>query len=89
MSDREVSETRAQALLKEAGITAAERRSACVVLAGRALAAADGDRQAAKAVLIEALEAIGEWPYTPARRGKPPRGCVTATVNYERPGGSS
>ena len=66
----EVSESRARALLKDAAVTAAEERSAQVTLADRALIAADGDPEAAKVMLREALEITGFWPYEP---GQPPK----------------
>ena len=61
----EVSESRTMALLKEAAITGAQERSAQVTLADRALIAADGDTDAAKAMLREALEITGLIPYEP------------------------
>lgn len=61
----EVSEARAQALLKEAAISEAEQRSAQVTLAGIALTVADGDGQAAKVMLREVLEATGFIEYEP------------------------
>jgi hypothetical protein len=66
--DHEVSEARADALLAERKITGAQQRAACVTLASLALIAANGDRQAARGMLREALEAIGGVPYqrTPA-----------------------
>jgi len=60
-----VSEGRAEALLREQAVTAEQRRSACVTLAGRALAVADGDKTAAKRMLREVLEAIGVIWYEP------------------------
>jgi hypothetical protein len=68
MPDIEMSEARADALLAERKITEAQQRAACVTLAGLALIAARGDKQAAKGMLREALEAIGAIPYqrTPA-----------------------
>jgi len=59
------SESRAQALLKEAAVTAGQLRAASLRLAGRALAAAGGDREAARPVLREVLEAIGVIAYEP------------------------
>ena len=61
----EVSESRAQALLKDAAVTAEQERSAGITLAWVALRAADGDRQAAKATLREVLEATGFIDYEP------------------------
>ena len=85
----EVSESRTMALLKEAAITGAQERSAQVTLADRALIAADGDPEAAKGMLREALEITGFLPYEPGSGRKPPRGCAQAIVNYERPGRST
>jgi len=59
------SESRAQALLKEAAVTDAVTRAASIRLAGCALASAGGDREAAKGPLREVLEAIGVIPYEP------------------------
>ena len=64
--DRGVSEGRAEALLKEAAVTGEQSRAASVRLAGRALAAADGDEETARPMLREALEAIGALPYEAA-----------------------
>ncbi len=61
----EVSESRTQALLKEAAVTAEQERSAGITLALVALRVADGDRQAAKAMLREVLEATGFIEYEP------------------------
>ena len=83
----EVSASRTQALLKEAALTATEERSAQVTLAGLALAAADGDTEAAAGMLREVLEAAGFIGYEPGRPVRPPRGCVQTIVNYQRPGG--
>src|ERR1035441_10216567 len=64
--DRGVSEGRAEALVKEAAVTGEQSRAACITLAGRALAAADGDEETARPMLREALEAIGALPYEAA-----------------------
>jgi hypothetical protein len=81
--DRGVGEARAEALLKEAVITDEQMRSACVTLADRSLLAADGDGQAAKAMLRDALSAIGAVPYTPLN---PPRTSrMQVDNNFRRP----
>jgi len=73
---------RDEALLKEAEITAEQQRAAGVSLASLSLAAADGDKQAAKGILREALEAVGVLPYVPLNPPKTSR--MQAVVNYER-----
>lgn len=58
--NREIAEDRARAILGNAGeITAAQERSACLVLAGLALNAADGDWETARTLLRVPLEAVG------------------------------
>ena len=61
----EVSESRTQALLKEAAVTEEQERSAGITLAWVALRVADGDKRAAKAMLREVLEATGFIEYEP------------------------
>jgi len=73
---------RDEALLKEAEITAEQQRAAGVSLASLSLAAADGDKQAAKGILREALSAIGMLPYEPLSRPKSSR--MQVINNYER-----
>jgi len=71
--DLEVADDRAHALLKMPPATSdeekaraeAEQRSAQVTLAGQALIAADGDKQAAAVMLREALECTGFIEYEP------------------------
>ena len=63
-------QARARALAEEAAITAAQERAAMVALAGCALHAADGDGQAAKAVLREVLETCGLLDYERGVPGK-------------------
>jgi hypothetical protein len=50
-------------------ITEAQLRSACIVLAGKALDAAEGDWDAAGAMLRPVLEAVGALPYVSHPRG--------------------
>ena len=76
----EVSESRTMALLKEAAITGAQERSAQVTLADRALIAADGDPEAAKGMLREALEITGFLAYEPAQ----PRRHISNTLIHDR-----
>ena len=59
----EVSESRTQALLKEAAVTEAQERSAGITLAWVALRITGGDQEAAKEMLGEVLEAAGFIPY--------------------------
>ena len=61
--DRGVAESRARALLREQAVTETQKRSACVVLAGRALIAAGSNEEAARGMLREVLEAVGVIPY--------------------------
>lgn len=49
--------------------TPEQTRAACIVLAGKALDAADGDWDTARTILRPALEAIGAVPYDSAARG--------------------
>jgi hypothetical protein len=51
--------------LDEAAVSAGDLRSACVTLAGLALRAAGGDREAAGVMLRPVLEAIGAAAYEP------------------------
>ena len=69
MTEPVMGESRARALLAEQKITEAQKRAACVTLADLALRLAGGDRQAARAMLRESLEAIGAIPY---QRTPPP-----------------
>ena len=87
MGDLE-SATRSDALLKEAAVTEAEQRAAGIALAGLALVAAKGDRQAAAGELRGVLEMCGLLPCEPAHQYKQ-RGIETLTTNYERPGRST
>jgi hypothetical protein len=81
----DLTDGRAEALLaKEAAVTEEQMRSACVTLADRSLIAADGDGQAAKAMLRDALSAIGAVPYTPLHPTKTSRMQVDSA--YRRPG---
>jgi hypothetical protein len=57
------------ATLDGTGITEAQLRSACIVLAGQALDAAGGDWEAAKGLLPDALRGVGAIPYEAASRG--------------------
>jgi hypothetical protein len=84
----EVPESRAVALLKEAAVSEAEKRAACITLAGLSLAAADGNRRAARRMLRAVLEVIGVIADEPPKPCKH-RGIDTLTTNYERPGRSS
>jgi hypothetical protein len=59
----EIAEARARAILGAAEISEAQLRAACLLLAGKALDAADGDWDTAKAILHGPLEAIGAFPY--------------------------
>ncbi len=88
MTDIEVPESRANALLKEQAITEAEQRAACITLAGLALAASHGNRKAARRMLRAVLEIIGVITDEPSQPYKH-RGIDTLTTNYERPGRSS
>ena len=84
MSDIELPESRANALLKEQAISEAEQRSACITLAGLALAASP-NRKAAKKTLRAVLVIIGVITDEPSQPYKH-RGIDTLTTNYERPG---
>lgn len=94
MTDIEVPESRANALLKEAAISEAEQRSAMVTLADRALiatgwseaaeASGSWDEQAAKAMLCDALERAGVLPYD--RVMPAARIGMDTYVSYRRPG---
>jgi len=79
----EVSGSRTVALLKEAALTEAERRSAQVTLADRALIAADGDTQAAAGMLREVLEITGFLEYESVQRG---RRISNNPIHDRRPG---
>ena len=91
----EVSESRAQALLKETAITEAQRRSAAVTLIDRALivtgwtaeaeAAGTWDKAAAVAEARDALDTAGLRAGGTSQPLKNP-GCANTIVNYERPG---
>jgi hypothetical protein len=84
MSDRGVSDDRAEALLKEAAVTEEQQRAAGVTLAGLSLAAHDGDQRAAAGTLRDALSAIGVIPYEPPKLPKTSR--MRPVVSYARPG---
>jgi hypothetical protein len=77
-------DARTEALLKECEVTAQQQRRAGIRLAGRALAAADGDQQAAKGMLRPVLEAVGIVSYEPRERPKTSRMQVDRA--YRRPG---
>jgi hypothetical protein len=78
-ADREIAETRANALLKEYAITAEQERSASITLADVALTVADG-----QASLRDVLEAAGLLDY---QRALPPhRISNDPYISYERPG---
>ena len=67
------------ALLRAMGdVTAEQERAACVTLASLSLAAAHGNKRAAKRMLCEALEIIGAVPY-PRAHGKYHFGEVKAS----------
>ena len=74
---------RSDASLKEAAITEEQQRSASVTLAWIALLVADGDKEAAKEMLPDLLEAIGTIHYEPPALPKSSR--MRAVVNFERP----
>ena len=74
---------RSDASLKEAAVTEEQQRAASVTLASLSLAAHDGDQQAARETLRDALEAIGVIHYEPPVRPKTSR--MRPNVNYERP----
>ena len=78
----ELAGDRAESLLNEIQVTEAQQRAAGIQMAGRCLIAADGDWQAAKGMLRDALEAIGSLRYEPLRPSKTSR--MQAVVNYER-----
>jgi hypothetical protein len=79
-----VGDDRADALLKESAVTAAQQRQAAIRLAGQALVAASGHRQTAKGMLREVLLAIGVIAYEPRERPKTSR--MTVNNNFRRPG---
>ena len=79
----EVSESRTQALLKEAAVTEAQERSAQMTLAWVALRVADGDQETAAESLREVLEATGFLPYEAA---VPKRRISNNLIHDRRPG---
>jgi hypothetical protein len=66
------------AVLDGTGVTEAQLRSACTVLAGQALDIADGDWAAAKTILGPVLEIVGAVPYDTAI----PRGWTGRPVQF-------
>jgi hypothetical protein len=82
--DKGVGDDRAGALMKELAVTAEQQRAAGIRLAGSALAAEDGNAEAAKPALRDALEAIGLIPYAPPVLPKSSR--MRPIVNYRRGG---